>query len=340
MGRVTIQTIAERAGVSRGTVDRVLHDRPNVNPTVREHVQQIVRQLGYCEAKGETVIRHIGVLLPGSEWFNRDLKQKWLSGVREAARSIEPLGFVVDLVECETDLPSEAEEKIRDMRSRGIDALSLCAKSSTSLCGLLRELSREGVPVVTYNSDLPDSGRVCLVGQNAYMSGRVAADLIVKYLQPQEKVLVVAGNLEINAHQQRVQGFIDKCKDAGMNGGQLITVESFNDYVLTYEKVRAALEREPEIHAVYMANESIAACVESVARSDRMDGMMIVGNDLTAVSRRLLQEGTVDFIIDQDMYEQGSQPVLLLKELLLSPDLRIPEFQFTNTDIINTENAR
>ena len=55
MGRVTIQTIAERAGVSRGTVDRVLHDRPNVNPTVREHVQQIVRQLGYCEAKGESV---------------------------------------------------------------------------------------------------------------------------------------------------------------------------------------------------------------------------------------------------------------------------------------------
>ena len=41
---VTIQKIAELSGVSRGTVDRVLHGRPNVNPMIRE---KVVRAAGF-----------------------------------------------------------------------------------------------------------------------------------------------------------------------------------------------------------------------------------------------------------------------------------------------------
>ena len=42
---VTIQKIAELSGVSRGTVDRVLHGRPNVNPMIREKVVRAAEQL-------------------------------------------------------------------------------------------------------------------------------------------------------------------------------------------------------------------------------------------------------------------------------------------------------
>lgn len=44
---VTIQKIAELSGVSRGTVDRVLHGRPNVNPMIREKVVRVAEKLGY-----------------------------------------------------------------------------------------------------------------------------------------------------------------------------------------------------------------------------------------------------------------------------------------------------
>ena len=44
---VTIQKIAELSGVSRGTVDRVLHGRPNVNPMIREKVVRAAEKLGY-----------------------------------------------------------------------------------------------------------------------------------------------------------------------------------------------------------------------------------------------------------------------------------------------------
>ena len=54
---VTIQKIAELSGVSRGTVDRVLHGRPNVNAVVREKVLRAAEKLGYQQDKEVTKIK-------------------------------------------------------------------------------------------------------------------------------------------------------------------------------------------------------------------------------------------------------------------------------------------
>ena len=44
---VTIKDIAQRAGVSRGTVDRVLHDRGKVSPQKAEKIRRIADEMGY-----------------------------------------------------------------------------------------------------------------------------------------------------------------------------------------------------------------------------------------------------------------------------------------------------
>ena len=45
--KIRIKDIAERAGVSVGTVDRVLHGRPNVSPSAREKVEQALKEMDY-----------------------------------------------------------------------------------------------------------------------------------------------------------------------------------------------------------------------------------------------------------------------------------------------------
>jgi len=44
---VTIKQIAEMAGVSRGSVDRVIHKRGNVSPKIREKIEQVLKQINY-----------------------------------------------------------------------------------------------------------------------------------------------------------------------------------------------------------------------------------------------------------------------------------------------------
>ena len=45
---VTLQQIAEIAGVSRGTVDRALHNRGRVNPEVSARIRKIADEMGYA----------------------------------------------------------------------------------------------------------------------------------------------------------------------------------------------------------------------------------------------------------------------------------------------------
>ena len=341
MKKVTIQMIAERAGVSRGTVDRVLHDRPSVTPEIRERVQKLAKQLGYGETDRIQRMRgRIGVFLPGSDWFSADLKREWLCGVHDAQKIVEPLGYEVEVIECDSDLPNELAERIEQCRAHGMDGAVISARNTPAAQHIVQQLTEAHIPVITFNSDLPDSGRSCFIGQDPYRSGRVAADLIIKYIEPTDDILIVAGNLEIDSHAQRVSGFRDKCISEGIGENRLIVVQSFNEYVLTYERVSEQLADSDSIRAIYMANESVAACAEAVMNSGRKDRLMIVGNDLTAVTKRLLKAGRIDFIIEQDMYRQGYQPIILLKELLEQPTKPIKPVLLTEIGVINAENMR
>lgn len=45
--KIRIKDIAERSGVSVGTVDRVLHNRPNVSGKARAKVEAILKEINY-----------------------------------------------------------------------------------------------------------------------------------------------------------------------------------------------------------------------------------------------------------------------------------------------------
>ena len=45
--KVRIKDIAEKSGVSVGTVDRILHNRPNVSKTAREKVEKVLKEINY-----------------------------------------------------------------------------------------------------------------------------------------------------------------------------------------------------------------------------------------------------------------------------------------------------
>ena len=45
--KVTINMVAKQAGVSRGTVDRVLNQRPHVKPELHERIVKAMKELGY-----------------------------------------------------------------------------------------------------------------------------------------------------------------------------------------------------------------------------------------------------------------------------------------------------
>ena len=351
MARVTINMIAEKAGVSRGTVDRVLHNRAEVSAEVREQVLAVAKILDYPmpgQARGirksdKAEInerRLIGVILPGNHWFDDNLKREWMRGLADARAIVESLGYRVELVECETDIPGDIIEAAQALLSRGPAGIALTGMNTELMRNYIDCLAEDGIPVVTFNSDLPESRRTCFIGQDPYRSGRVAANLLFRQSGWNGQVLVIAGNMGYAAHNSRVRGFVDVCREQEIPEEQILVKESHNEYFLTYEIVKAALREYPELRMVYMANESVAACADALGDERKNRGIMVVGNDLTNTTKKLLLEGRIDFIIEQNIYWQGYQPVVTLKKLIEMPGFPVPENAFTDVSIVNAESIR
>lgn len=336
--RPTLQMIADRAGVSRGTVDRVLHDRAGVRDTVRKRVLDAVEALGYFSPRArhqQTVAPVLyppiilGLLLPNWSGYFRD---EILRGLESARAELSDYRVRVLVEQCHTESPAEAAHMLDNLVRQGAQGIALCALSHIILEQKIAALCEAGIPVITYNSDIPRSRRVCFIGQDYERSGRVAASLLCRSLPPDSKVLAAAGNLEYDAHRKRLDGFCKRMHAAGIASRRIEIIETYNDYNLTYRKVHRALEDVPAPAAVYMANGSVTGCVDAVHAAGRAGSLCVITHDVSPSTRTCLRNGSVDFTIAQDLFRQGYQPLMLLRGLLqkgIAPAAQSPNTQIS-----------
>lgn len=320
-GRPTIQMVAELAGVSRGTVDRVLNDRPHVNEEVRQRVLEAMRELGYISPR-EVYRRQVdaslrpltlGVLLPNWEG---QFRSEVTEGVRQACEELEESKVRVLVRRCETDLPQEAVELLEAMETDGAEGFAVCAVNDPLIQSWIAAKMAKGVPCVTFNSDLPESGRLCFVGQDIRQAGRVAAGLLYKCVSGRGPVLATAGNLKFDGHRQRLDGFRERLRELGFPTEQIIVRETYNDYETTLRVVSDSLRDRPELRGVYMANLSVSGCCAAIQRAGRTGRVHVVCHDINESVRQLIRSGAVDFTIPQDLKRQGYAPLLLLRDQL------------------------
>ena len=334
--RPTIQMVAERAGVSRGTVDRVLNNRSYVKEEIRVRVLDAIAEVGYMsprEVHRQTLQEdfpplRLGVLLPNwTDYFRPEV----LRGIAAAQDELREFNVEIILDECRTDVPGEAGERLDALIAKGVRGIALCAINDLSIESKASALVDQGIPIITFNSDLPNSKRVCFVGQNYNKSGRIAAELVSKCIPPQGRVLAMCGNLEFDGHRRRLTGFCERMHEKGFPSDRIEIIETYNDYHVTYRKVTESLSHTPGLAAIYMANQSVEGCTAAVAAAGKTGEVRVVVHDLSENTRALLESGGGDCAISQNFFRQGYLPLKLLRELLHLG--KQPETDQTNTSI-------
>ncbi len=163
---VTIQKIAELSGVSRGTVDRVLHGRPNVNPMIREKVVRAAEKLGYQPPvpPKSADCRQAAILIP--QWTDGHFNRQIVSGIRKALRYIADPAFVLTEQPLRTMTMQELLRAMDEQIRSGVDGLIIRAENTPEVRAAIEQAVQQGVTVITYDADVPDSGRLCHVGQD------------------------------------------------------------------------------------------------------------------------------------------------------------------------------
>ena len=215
---VTSQQIAELAGVSRGTVDRALHNRGRVNPEVAARILQIAEELGYRpNSIGQALARtrqniRLGAILQSAE---TPTMQDIAAEARQAAAELRGSGLEVELREIQGRDTLRVLQQISELMDWGASGLAIASNNTPDLVQRINEISNQGVPVVTFNTDAPDSRRLCFVGMDNYRAGQTAAGLIRQMLPGGGLVLPIAGHVNNGAHINRLRGFLDTLEDTG-----------------------------------------------------------------------------------------------------------------------------
>ncbi|MBP3310692.1 MAG: LacI family DNA-binding transcriptional regulator [Butyricicoccus sp.] len=331
---VTLQQIAERAGVSRGTVDRALHNRGRVNSEVALRIRKIADELGYIyhvemhESKGEGL--KLGVVIPSIETATMQIVAK---GARAAAEELRAFGVKVIIREQEQMDGDRQLACVNELMRAGIHGLAISPTSDPEICRKVDELEDQGIPVIIFNGDLLESKRLCYVGMDNARGGRAAAGLMHLMLPDGGKVLPITAHLTQYAHKLRYTSFLEEMEKIAPNIELLPLQTCFNRDDFAYEITLHALERNPDLKGVYVAANGQHGVCEALRKEGLENSIRIVAFDIHEQNIRDLQEDRLSIILDQDAFTQGYQPVILLYQYLVHGQKPPKEHMYTNIAI-------
>jgi len=179
--KARIKDIAAMAGVSIGTVDRVIHNRGEVAEETRIKVQRILKETNYSPNLMAQVLKskkrfHLVSLLPDPTEDNAFWKKHPL-GMLKVIEELDP--FPVSLSQITFDMQSEDDFQrktsiVMDLKPDGVLLAPIFKSESIAFCSRLKT---EMIPFVFIDGYIEDTDFLAYIGENSFQSGRVAGQL-------------------------------------------------------------------------------------------------------------------------------------------------------------------
>ncbi len=297
--KITIEKIAEMAGVSRGAVDKVLHNRPGVKEPVRQRIQQVIRQTGYVPLHGtpEPTTKVIGVIMPRiSNPYFAAVKR----GMECACRTMKELTLVYAF--CEPSDVNGILAALDAFEQQGVHAYLLRGVRSSKVRDRLRQVQK---PIVFIDSEVPGVPALCKVGEDCYKSGRIAASLLAKSIGYVGQVVVIGGSPEIVAHEKRIEGFLDAVSERYPQIQVVDRLYSQDQSVVAYERACKTLDEFPHLKGIGNLAGYAGEIGQAILERNRERTVKMVCYDITPDIAALIHKNVIEFTIGLEPYQQA-----------------------------------
>jgi LacI family transcriptional regulator len=343
--KIRIKDIAKIAGISIGTVDRVIHDRGEVAEKTRLKVQKIIKETNYSPNVMAQVLKskkrfHFVSLLPAPSENNAFWKKHPL-GMFRAIEELDP--FPVTLSQVTFDMQSEEDFQkktniVFDLKPDGVLLAPIFKSESTAFCS---RLEKGKVPFVFIDGYIENTNFLAYVGEEIFKSGRVAGQLIDMVTPEKSDILVVtiARNIQ-NVHHltHRTEGFMSYFQKTGKNKGKKIIINIPDP---SSEMVKNAIDKafleNPGIGSIFITG-SRSYLIAFYLEEKGLMSINLIGYDLLDSNVKYLKSGITRFLIGQRPEEQTYKGIKKLFEYLSLH--KIPDkIEYIPVDIVTSENV-
>jgi LacI family transcriptional regulator len=340
---IRIKDIAQLAGVSVGTVDRVLHNRGRVSEDALKKVLGVLDQIDYkpnliARTLGANKTYRIAALMPNPEqdpyWASSKsgLSQAEAEWLRYGVK-VEPYFFNL----YDKNSFKQVAEAVGEANPDGILVAPIFYHEALPFFEIFRA---RGIPFVLFNTNIPEAEPMCFIGQNLYQSGKLGAELMHLGLQENNGTLIV---LHINEDlgnsihlAEKEKGFREYFESKNLKFN--IQTLNLNDpsQPAVEQQIKDVLSAE-SVNGIFVSTSKgtsvIAALLEKFGAKD----IKLVGYDMLQENIRFMKKGIIHFLINQNPRKQAFHGINhLVGNLILKKDA--PEKDLLPLEIISREN--
>lgn len=339
----TMKQIAQIAGVSRGTVDRVLNNRGAVNPETARKIWDIAKSLQYTPNRAALSLaarkRNISLTYvmfdPKSNVFFSQVEQ----GVRAKAAQLAESGVTVHIRFADYRNPLTVAEQLDAAVADGTAGIVVAGLNLPEIQQKLREITAAGIPVVVVNSEIPDCGQLAYLGHDSFLAGRTAGGIVRLIHRDAIRTGIILGSRNSSCHAERVAGFRSVLEELGIPWEITFTDVNGDDEFDSFSAVKEQLQSHPDTNTLFMATGSgvFGAC-RAVESLNLPEPPAIVCYDCPTGTRQMLEKGLVSATICQQPERQGAEPLDILFNFIALDIAPEKEKIFTDIQIVIREN--
>lgn len=340
-GRATIQDVAQAAGVSVATVDRVLNGRLPVREETARRVYEAASSIGY-HATG--LIRQrlyqdlpqyrLGFLLQRSAQPFYQALQREIERVAETSTTAK---ITAQVSFADSSNPSVIIEKLMQLGAKN-RAIALVGPDYPAITTAVEDLKSRGIAVYALLSDLAPGVRDGYIGLNNRKAGRTAAWVIARTSRRPGKVACFVGSHRFHGHELREMGFRSYFREHAPDCEVLDTLVNLETPDFTHEATRDLIRRHPDLTGFYICGGGMEGAISAIREENLAGKLAVVINELTPESRAALADDVVTMVISTPIAKLCSEMIAIMTNVIDQGATAIPGQSFLPFDIYTSEN--
>lgn len=278
----SIREVAKKAGVSPATVSRVINGTANVDPVKKEQVFAAIDETGFkpnelARALFKKSSKIIGVIVPNIEnaFFG------------ELARAIEEEAYLHNyrILLCNSQNNAEKELlNIQTLNQLNADGIIIMTNSED----LASKIGKCRVPFVILDRKIEGLDEIAVIEANHYKGGRMAMEHLIHC--GCKNIVCMRGPQKYSSGQQRFLGYLDVCKEKGLQEQWLDCDYDYEEGLRVAEEV---LNKYPDVDGILACNDMVAIATYKILLNKGIrvpEDVQIMGFDNIRFSRLFAPE--------------------------------------------------
>ncbi|WP_055107956.1 sugar-binding protein [Paenibacillus ihumii] len=261
----------------------------------------------------------------------------WEMVEKGAQQAAEEYGIDIEFVGAVRNNMEEQLNLLEKAIAARVDAIIVQGLNEEKFTPLIDKAVARGIPVVTIDTDAPDSKRLAYVGTDNVAAGESLGRLVVERAGESGKIGVIIGSEIAESQLQRLGGL--KQVIGQHSGLEIVAVRSSNiSHMEAIQQASEMLREHPEISIMVGTSATDALGMLQAAKSLRRDELIIIGFDNQKETLAAIRRGEIQATVAQQPFSMGRTAVKLLNDHFQGEQL-LPAY-YTEVKVLDISNVQ